>query len=63
MKFGNLINFQPIESVIQIKDSNDESKATEYVKTLIDKYKISYIYVGEEEINKYGDKICFKVII
>ena len=35
MKFGNLINFQPIESVIQIKDSNDESKATEYVKTFV----------------------------
>jgi len=33
------------------------SNNTEYVKTLIDKYKISYIYVGEEEINKYGDKI------
>ena len=33
------------------------SNNIEYVKTLIKKYKISYIYVGEEEINKYGEKI------
>jgi len=35
MKFSNLINFQPIESVIQIKDSNDKSKAIESVKTFV----------------------------
>ena len=35
MKFSDVINFQPIESVIQIKDSNDEAKATEYVKTFV----------------------------
>jgi hypothetical protein len=35
MKFIDLINFQPIESVIQIKDSNDESKALESVKTFV----------------------------
>ena len=35
MKFSDIINFQPIESVIQIKDSNNESKATEYVKTFV----------------------------
>jgi hypothetical protein len=35
MKFSDVINFQPIESVIQIKDSNDESKAREYVKTFV----------------------------
>jgi len=35
MKFSDIINFQPIESVIQIKDSNDESKALESVKTFV----------------------------
>ena len=35
MKFSEIINFQPIDSVIQIKDSNDEAKATEYVKTFV----------------------------
>jgi hypothetical protein len=41
MKFIDLINFRPIESVIQIKDSNDESKATEYVKTYVISPRIS----------------------
>ena len=35
MKYSEIVNFQPIESVIQIKDSNDESKAIEYVKTFV----------------------------
>ena len=35
MKFSEIINFQPIDSVIQIKDSNDKAKATEYVKTFV----------------------------
>ena len=41
MKFSDLINFQPIESVIQIKDSNDESKAIESVKTFVISERLS----------------------
>ena len=35
MKYSEIINFQPIDSVVQIKDSNDKAKATEYVQTFV----------------------------
>jgi len=35
MKFSDVVNFEPIETVIQIKDSNNENKAREYVKTYV----------------------------
>jgi len=41
MKFSDVINFEPIESVIQIMDSNDEAKATKYVKTFVISDKLS----------------------
>jgi len=35
LKYSEIINFQPIDSVVQIKDSNDKAKATEYVQTFV----------------------------
>ena len=33
MKYSDLISFEPLETVIQLKDSNDEEKARNLIKT------------------------------
>ena len=35
MRYGELINFDPIETVIQIKDADDSSKAARLVETYV----------------------------
>ena len=37
MKYSDIINFNPIQTVIQIKDANDETKA----KSLVESYVMS----------------------
>jgi len=38
MKFGDLIQFEPIESVVQLRDANKEVAA----RTLVETYVISH---------------------
>lgn len=33
MKYKDLVNFEPIESVIQLTDANDEKRAMHFVVT------------------------------
>ena len=35
MKYSDLISFDPLETVIQLKDSNDEEKARNLIKTFV----------------------------
>ena len=39
MKYSDIINFNPIQTVIQLKDANDETKA----KNLVESYVMSEI--------------------
>ena len=35
MKYSDLINFNPIESVVTLTDANDKQKASEFVKSYV----------------------------
>jgi hypothetical protein len=35
MKYGDLIQFEPLESVLQLRDANDEQTAANMVKTYV----------------------------
>ena len=42
MKYGDLIQFDPVETVAQLKDANDKSKAANFVSTYVISNQTAY---------------------
>ena len=52
MKYSDLISFDPLETVIQLKDSNDEQKARDLIKTFV---------MSEDLAKRYSDIVIQQI--
>ena len=51
MKYGDLIQFEPLETVLQLRDANEQKTATNMVKT----------YVVSDEMGRWQDFVHEKL--